>query len=296
MQVYKCLKDKKLITDKAISKGICKGHKLILWNNPKDEIVKKVAISIPTEGHTLPEAYDNHLLFMQRIGGLEERWRYEKRSPRYEFWFYTTGRLLTQMAREKLVKTALETGMDYIVMFDDDMLLPINMIEKFLENMEQKPEIDVLAALAFMRNPPHYPVIYTVIEGYDSVRHTDFYFNQANPNYPRDVLIEADAVGFGAVIIKMDLIKKLKEPYFMSTTATGEDIMFCVNARKQAKARIFMDTRIKTGHLSNPRIVDETYFDKWIKDNKHRFEKKEYKYDEEESEFLSYDKALELDR
>lgn len=296
MKIYRCLEDDKILTEKALSKGICLGHELIL--EPEEEKVLKVGIAIPTEGHTLPEAYDNHMVMNFRLGAQQERWRYEKRNPRYEFYFYTTGRLLTQMAREKLVNVSLEAGMDYIIMYDDDMILPLgdgrDMAIKMLEDMEQHPEIDVLGALAFMRNPPHYAVMYTVKEGYDSVRHTHFYINQFVKSYPRSKLVECDAVGFGAVCIRMSMIRKMTAPYFMSTTATGEDIMFCVNAKRQANARIFMDTRIKLGHIAAPKIVDEEYFDTWREENKHKIMEVPHKYAVDQ--YDTPHKMLELDR
>jgi len=149
------------------------------------------------------------------------------------------------------------------------MVLPPDMAIQLLQQMEKHPEIDVLGALAFMRNPPHYPVIYTVTEGYDGVKHTPYYFREFVKRYPKDTLVECDAVGFGAVCIRMDLTKRLKEPYFMSTTNTGEDIWFCYRAKRDANARIFMDTSLKLGHIKNPDIVDEDYFEKWVKDHNH---------------------------
>jgi len=136
-----------------------------------------------------------------------------------------------------------------------------------LQDLEEHPEIDILAPLAFMRNPPHSAVMYTTIEGYDSHRHQSYYTNQVVRNYPRNTLVECDAVGFGAVLIKMSLIKKMKAPYFFSTTGTGEDIWFCHKAKKECNARIFMDTRIKLGHLMNPMVADEDFVDKYNKDN-----------------------------
>jgi GT2 family glycosyltransferase len=294
MQLWFCEQDNKIITETALNKGICAGHNLIPYNEPQEEKIIKVAISIPNEGHTLPESYDNHLIHAFRLGGLQERWRYEKRNPRYEFYFYSTARLLTQMARERLVRVALDASMDYIIMYDDDMVLPPSFFENMLEDIEQHPEIDILGALAFMRNPPHYPVMYSTKEGYDSIRKANYYINQFVQKYPRNKLVECDAVGFGAVCIKMAMIKKMKEPYFMSTTATGEDIMFCVNAKKQAKARVFMDTRIKLGHLATPQIIDEDYFDKWCKENKHEIADIPHKYALDKDDIKH--KYLELDR
>lgn len=237
-------------------------------------------MAIPTEGHTLPEAYDNHLLHAQRIGAFEARQEYENKlakfdkkvkfhKVRYEFYWHTTGRLLTQLAREKLCEAAVKGNCDYIIMYDDDMVLPPNFAQDMLETMQRNPKIDVLGALAFMRNAPHYPVIYSTIEGYDPVAHSEYYIREFVKRYPKNTLVECDAVGFGGVGIKVDLLKKLKAPWFMSTTGTGEDVWFCYRAKRDANARIFMDTRIKMGHLKNPEIVDEDYFEKWTKDNKH---------------------------
>ena len=244
----------------------------------KKDHVYKVVVGIPDEGHTLPEAYDNHIIQSFHLGKLQQKWEYEKRNPRYEFYWFTAGRLLTQMAREKLLKEALALKADYILMYDDDMVLPIDMVEKMLEDMEKHPEIDILAPLAFMRSAPHSPVLYTSVEGYDSERHTPYFFTEVVHNYPKDQLVECDAVGFGAVLINLRIIEKMKSPYFFTTTGTGEDVYFCVKAKEEAKARIFMDTRIKLGHIANPHIIDEEYREKYIKDNKVKIEDKPYKY------------------
>lgn len=235
-------------------------------------------MSIPSEGHTLPEAYDNHLVLSFHLGVLQEKWKHENRPIQYEFYWFTTGRLLTAMAREKLVSAAQQIDADYILMYDDDMLLPIDMVEHLIYDVEKNPQIDVLAPLAFMRNPPHYAVIYTTTEGYDSDLHQEYFMNNFVKKYPKDKLIECDAVGFGAVMIKMDIIKKMKPPYFFSTTGSGEDIYFCMKSRQEAKARIFADTRIKLGHIGKPSIIDEEYFEKWVKDNKHDIPDVPHKY------------------
>ena len=240
--------------------------------------IYKVAISIPSEGHTLPEAYDNHLVLSFHLGALQERLKHEKAPIQYEFYWYTTGRILTALAREKLVQEALKGGMDYIFMYDDDMVLPIDTVEFLLKDMEEHPEMDVVAPLAFMRNPPHYAVIYTVVEGYDQESHRPYFINQFVKNYPKDKLVECDAVGFGGALIRMSMVRKMKPPYFFSTTGSGEDIYFCMKSRQEVGARIFMDTRVKLGHLGKPPIIDEAYFEKWVKDNKHEIPDVPHKY------------------
>jgi len=240
--------------------------------------IYKVACSIPNEGVTRPESYDNHLIVAFHLGLLQERWKHENRPIRYEFYWFTTGRILTPMAREKLAENALKEGADYLMFWDDDMILPIDMVETLLYDMEDKPEIDVLAALAFMRNPPHYPVIYTSTEGYDSVRHLNYYSTQVVKNYPRNTLVECDAVGFGAVLIKTSILKNMKAPYFFNTAGTGEDVYFCVKAKKETGARVFMDTRVKLGHIGAPKIVDEDVFDAYTKEHGEKIMDTPHKY------------------
>lgn len=239
----------------------------------------KVAIGVPNEAFVLPNAYENHIMCAFHQGKLEETWKQENRPIQYEFYRFTTGRLLTQMAREKLTEAALSNQCDYICMMDNDMLYPIDFLECLLQDMEQRPEIDILAPLAFMRNPPHHAVIYNVTEGYDSNRHSSYYINNVVKNYPRDTIVECDAVGFGAVLINTRILKKMKAPYFFSTTGTGEDIFFCHKAKKEAGARIFMDTRIKLGHLMNPKVADEEYVDKYNVENNVEVPNTPHKYE-----------------
>lgn len=244
----------------------------------------KVSICIPNEAYILTEAYDNHLIHAMRTGAWVSKMRFEKRNPNYEIHWYTTGRLLTQAAREKFIRESLKSEMDYVIMYDSDMVLPPDFSHDMLMIMESHPEIDVLGALAFMRTPPHWPVLYNVIDGFDGVRRQDYYFNQQVKKYPKNTLVECDAVGFGGVCINMKFVReKLIEPYFMSTTPTGEDIWFCHKV-KEAGGRVFMDTRIKLGHIKNPEIIDEETFEQYVKENKLDLE------DHLPSKYLNYDK------
>ena len=229
-------------------------------NDPVERKVVRVAISIPNEGHTLPEAYDNRALFYIHVGALAEKSKHEpvtNDGAIFEFYHFTAGRLLTPAAREALADHALAGGMDYMLMIDDDMIIPPDMFERLYEN-----NVDVVAPLAFTRNAPHYAVIYECKKGWDPVTKCDYFMNHFARNYPENELVRCDAVGFGSVLIKMDVIRKMKRPYFMSTCGTGEDVLFCYNAQQQAGAKVYMDTRVKLGHISYPVIVDEPYA-KW---------------------------------
>lgn len=217
----------------------------------------RIAISIPNEGLTKSEAYDSHILWAIHLGIIQERSRLENWEEQLEFHFFSVGRLLTAFAREQLVKHALAGGMDYICMLDDDMVIfreQIDILERLLAH-----KVDIVAPLAFTRGGQHLPVMYETTKGYDPVGRTEYGMNNFIKNYPKNALVECDAVGFGMVLIDCKVLEKLEAPYFMSTTGAGEDVWFCMKAGR-AGCKVFMDTSLKLGHLGAPRLItEETY-------------------------------------
>jgi hypothetical protein len=219
----------------------------------KEEGVIRVLVGLPHEGMTGSEAYTNRLSNFKYLGQLEERGRLLKSNPRFEFLQYTCGRMHVFFAREEMAKQTLAANCDYLYMVDDDMTCPDDMFEKLYA-----ADKDIVAPLAFTRNFPHKPVIYSCIEGWDAVSQKEYFSNFSIMNYPKDALKQVDAVGFGAVLIKAEVIKAIAEPRFMSTCGTGEDILFCYKAKK-AGFQTWVDTRVKLGHISHPLIITEDY-------------------------------------
>lgn len=229
---------------------------------PKPDALKrsqKVIVGIPLMGGTPAASYHDRLLMFKYFGHREEHDFQKGIFPHYCFNLNVTGDILVQYARERFAQSVIESEADYLFMIDDDMLAPPDLFYKLAEN-----DKDICAALAFTRNPDHKPVIYDVIEGRDPVTKKEYYINKFAMNYPRNTLVECDAVGFGAVLIKRKVIEAVKEPRFMGMMGCGEDITFCYKAKKLG-FEVWMDTRIKLGHLGAPTVITEDYHDQWTK-------------------------------
>lgn len=226
---------------------------------PIDEKIYKVVVGFPLKGHTPPMSYHDRMLMMKYLGNREATEFYEKKNPRYTFSLACVGEIMVAFARDVICQNALDMEADYVLMIDDDMLCMPDLFYKLVEN-----DKDICAALAFTRNPDHKPVAYQVIEGKDPVTGSYFYQNIYVLNYPRNTLFECDAVGFGAVLIKTSILKKMERPWFMGLHGTGEDITFCYKAKK-AGFQVWMDSRLKLGHLGDPKIITEDYSDNWFK-------------------------------
>ncbi len=225
----------------------------------------RVLFGIPDEGHTLCESYDNRLEMAIHLGTLQALSyvginRYDSieykipNGTEYQFSLGIVGQVFPALARERLADYAVEGEFDYLFMIDDDMLAPRDLFERLIAH-----NVDIVAALAFTRSAPHKPVLYNLEEGFDPIVKQKYFANLPVIHYPKDQLVECDAVGFGAVLIKCSVLRAMKKPWFMSTTGAGEDIYFCHKARK-AGFRVFMDTSIKLGHLGYPKVItEETY-------------------------------------
>lgn len=228
--------------------------------------IVKVMIGIPNEGHTLVDAYDNRLLMMYHLGILQTLSHFNKKeyagvkfdipdNTEFEFYQATVGNVLTPIARDRIAKMAVDEGMDYLFFIDDDMICPTDLFERLYKHQK-----DIVGALAFTRFPPHKPVIYALTQGYDEVEKKSYYISKAVLTYPKDTLVECDAVGFGAVLINVEVLKKMSSPWFVAATGAGEDIQFCFDAGK-AGFKVYMDTSTKLGHLGPPKNVTEEVYE-----------------------------------
>jgi len=240
--------------------------------------IVRVLLGIPTKGNTDPEAYDNRLELATHLGnlqtlshlGVKEYCGVKYDIPddvEYQFFLSTIGNVFVAYARQQMANLAINQGFDYLWMIDDDMIVPPDLFEKLVRH-----DKDVIAPLAFMRFYPHKPVIYNVVEGYDTVTKQHYYQNYVVDRYPKNKLVECDAVGFGSVLIKVNILEKLEKPWFMVMTGAGEDIHFCHRA-KRAGFKIFMDTSVKLAHLGRRKKITEHTYEHATDTDKEREEK-----------------------
>jgi len=145
---------------------------------------------------------------------------------------------LVDTARNNIVEDALEQDCTHILFLDSDMTMDKDMINRLIEH-----DKDIVSSFHIRRLPPHYPnVFYKFKEEYRHI-HQDC----------AKGLIEVDSVGFGGILIKTEIFKKLKYPYFKflfkdNKKLFGEDLLFCKNA-KEAGYKIFVDCDLECGHL-----------------------------------------------
>lgn len=197
-------------------------------------MIKTLTIAIPTKGITDPA-------FAVALRLLD--------IPAEQYSVLYVSGADVAVARNLLATRAMEVA-DYIFMVDDDVLPPINAITQLA-----KHEKDIVSGLYFAKQEPHFPQIFLKNkdnpERYDSIE-----------KYKKDSLIEIDACGGGCLLIKSDVFRKLKKPYFQyipkgeDHPRKGEDFYFCEKAR-DAGFRIYADTSVICKHIGTKYITAE---------------------------------------
>ena len=140
-------------------------------------------------------------------------------------------------ARNLLAKYAVENDFDRILWLDSDMTFSPDIMERLSADLDAG--WDVVCGIFFKRKFPVEPVVYKELSK-DTI--TPYW------EYPQNSVFPVAGFGFGAVMMKTEVLLDLEEPPFDHLDGLGEDYSFC--ARMQRKGRkIACDSRVKVGHI-----------------------------------------------
>ena len=203
-----------------------------------------ITIGIPTSGYVHWE-FAASIMGIQMVSGTRIVW---------------LPRTMIDTARNALAEEALKNEKcTHLFMVDDDMTFEPDAMMKLLSR-----DVDVVGALAFKRRPDYDPCVYRKKEGK--------YF----PILP-NIFQEVDVVGSGGILIKTDVLKKLKRPWF-ETFYDDEgrhwsvDFDFCIKAKK-AGFKIFVDPTVEMGHIGDAPVIHQTDFLRHVKQIGQQLEK-----------------------
>lgn len=168
----------------------------------------------------------------------------------FNFTLIDAPRGIIDDSRNNLVKHAMDIiGADYVMFLDDDHYLPSKLFLR-LYNMR----CDVASALAFKRNPPHYPCIYQW--AFDKENGT--IAAVSTPGWIKRGVHQVDATGFAAVLIKKGVFEKIPYPWFKKDKL-GEDLDFCWKCRDYG-IDIYCDTDLIVQHIGNNTLINDQNF------------------------------------
>lgn len=207
----------------------------------------KTAIGINTLESVNSFVYSNHIELFCKM---------KEDFPQDTFTLVTPHRLAIDKMRNLCAKLVLEQGYDYLMFLDDDVLVQPDTYKSL-----RAADKDIVMALTFVRGWP-YPPMFFKSEGIDTDK-SGFrqeklvHYNDWNENINENGLVKCAALGFSCALIKVDVLKAMNPPYFITSEMQTEDVYFCVKARLtlEPEPEIFVDTKVPTEHMLAPDAV-----------------------------------------
>jgi hypothetical protein len=205
---------------------------------------KKIVVGTNSLTSASYEAYTNHCQFWFDCG---------RNMSKYDFIFCNPARMSIDVMRNMAAGVALGEGAEYLVFLDDDVLVPMDGLSKLVAC-----DADISAGNVLVRGYPFDYMFFkrtrVVGKGLDPRLET-YKTIEGEPLIIRDT-DGLGAVGFSFACIKIDLIRKMKPPYFVTTRNTTEDIYFCIKATEAfPETSIAVDTSVVCGHILWPEII-----------------------------------------
>lgn len=191
----------------------------------------KTLIAIPCM-ETLPVDFVKSLLYMSK-----------GENPTV---YFSPGSLVHD-SRNLISLYAIQNEFDQVLWLDSDMVVPPDALLKL-----QAHDLEMVTGLYVKRYLPTEPVLYKTIE--EPARNENGLLEKridAYTDFPSGKLFRVAGCGFGCVLTKTSLLKKVWDnfgPAFSMYPWAGEDISFCYRV-KQLGLPIFCDSSVSCGHI-----------------------------------------------
>ena len=150
--------------------------------------------------------------------------------------------------RDLIVERALESGVNVLIMCDDDMVLPPHAVAGLCATLEANPRAAVVGALYYSRDGFR-PMVVDKWNEHDTR-------TAIVPAFDREP-VAVDGVGFGCVALRVSALRELMPPYFAAhifvereagrVRVCDEDYLLCAKLRR-ASWLVMLDPNVRCGH------------------------------------------------
>ena len=234
---------------------------------------KKILVIVNTLTSISNFVYANHIRFFVEA---------KQAFPDWQFIFMTPHRAGIDLARNAAAVHALTLECDYLMFIDDDVLVPPDTLKRLVDD-----DKDIVAGLVIIRGYPFNVMAFKekITEKDGKANKSLTYYNDLPKEHKKHILddesickdcnkedfqvlqkmVSCAAVGFSCCLIKVDILRLLQEPYFITLPGMTEDVYFCTRVTEELTPtpEIFIDTHVQCGHLMSPEAIEWQYKEKF---------------------------------
>lgn len=180
------------------------------------------------------------------------------RHTQHEFYLFTPQRVSIDRGRNEAARIAMDTECDYVWFLDDDMVInPLTLDSLIAANK------DIVMAHSYIRGYPYRPMCFrwkSLDKDMPELEH----FEKDEDLYvlkDKNKLCDVAAVGFTCTLVKVNLLKKMNPPFFITNPHGGgtEDVYFCMRAHAEiGDISVAVDLNYPTVHLGDREAITQT--------------------------------------
>ena len=167
------------------------------------------------------------------------------------------------ISREYLVLAALQAKADYLMFLDSDQTISPQGIEQLASHLDNGE--DIATTLIFRKDPPFHPCVFSHQELLPNKQISLKFYDIANQDLTKPFYVESS--GFGCIMMKLDIFRKMPQPWFLPAPYSGEDITFMYKAA-QMGYKTLCDPTIEVGHYGIKNYTRQDYLQIIEKENK----------------------------
>lgn len=232
---------------------------------------KRIMVGVNLLNNQDSIAYTNHMQLWYNFG---------RHYTEFDFFCHMPRRQPIDVMRNNTASFALHNNCDYILFLDDDVIAPIDGLKKLIAC-----DADVAAGVTFIRGTPFNPMIFEFkrkIEEDQEDKIVLGYMRDYKDKADEKGIIKCAAVGFSFALLKVETLKKLPRPYFMTGEFNTEDVYYCCKLRDKLKdVNIVVDSTVDTQHLLDREYVDASNVEELRERCKEKNEDRSFEYAQE---------------
>ena len=146
-------------------------------------------------------------------------------------------------SRNMVAEYAMNHGYDYILWIDSDTIIPKDTLTRLMD-----ADKDIVSGVYAYKILAGKNVVAKRYSDKEADIYEDVTVKEIKERHRTKERILVDAVGFGCVLTKTDVFRKIENPWFIYTQHMGEDIYFCRKAQ-DAGFEVWLDTGVLCGHI-----------------------------------------------
>lgn len=174
---------------------------------------------------------------------------------KYNLDFQFLKSSILYISRDTLAKAALDSGADYFMFLDSDQIIEKDTIDRLAAHLDKGE--DIVTTLIFRKDYPYQPCVFSEQKQMDNkqiaLKFYDLEFQDlSKPFYVANC-------GMGCLMMKVSVLEKMPQPWFLPVPYTGEDITFLYKATNDYGYKILCDPTIQIGHVGYKNFTRKDY-------------------------------------